>query len=116
MQAFMHRFFRGLKHRPYLSATFALGFVIFLCCKHSAHGIGRHGYKLAGILQSGIFVYDSKDDVAFRSRAHLRRAKQQDEGKWMILTVALIAMLFVLFRLLCSSVMFPKIKQSLKRF
>lgn len=76
MQAFMHRFFRGLKHRPYLSATFALGFVIIFCAASiQLMALGDTATNWLEYCNLAIFVYDSKDDVAFRSRTHLRTSK-----------------------------------------
>ena len=117
MQAFMHRFFRGLKHRPYLSATFALGFVIFFVLQTFSSWHWATRLQIGWNTAIWLYLFMILKMMWRLDPEHiLERAKQQDEGKWMILTVALIAIVVCLFRLLCSSVMFPKIKQSLKRF
>ena len=56
MQGFVKRFMRGLKYRPYLSATFSLGFMIYAVLHFYALAMGDLSYKLGGILPFG-YIY-----------------------------------------------------------
>lgn len=92
MQAFMHRFFRGLKHRPYLSATFALGFVIFFVLQTFSSWHWATRLQIGWNTAIWLYLFMILKMMWRLDTEHiLERAKQQDEGKWMILTVALIA-------------------------
>ncbi|ENW81986.1 hypothetical protein F909_01675 [Acinetobacter sp. ANC 3929] len=92
MQRFLQRLAREIKHRPYLSATFALGLVIY----GLLHIFTR--WQWATCLQLGwniaiwLYLFLTLKMMWHLDATHiLKRAQQQDEGKWMILIVVLIA-------------------------
>ncbi|WDZ51974.1 DUF1345 domain-containing protein [Acinetobacter vivianii] len=92
MQGFVQRFATGIKHRPYLSATFSLGLLIYAALHFFTD------WKWATCLQLGwniaiwLYLFLILKMMWHLDATHiLKRAQQQDEGKWVILTVVLIA-------------------------
>ncbi|MDM1021007.1 DUF1345 domain-containing protein [Acinetobacter sp. VNK23] len=92
MQALIYRLARGVKHRPYLSSTFLLGLLIYTALHFFTN------WQWATCLQLGwntaiwLYLFLTLRMMWHLDATHiLQRARQQDEGKWMILTVVLIA-------------------------
>ncbi|ENX34453.1 hypothetical protein F889_01735 [Acinetobacter colistiniresistens] len=115
MPRFIHHLLRGIKYRPYLSATFALGLLLFA----ALHLFTAWHWATCLLLGWNIAIWlylflTLKMMWHLEATLILNRAKQQDEGKWMILIVVLIAIVICFIAIVMQLGHVPKDQPVLK--
>lgn len=94
MPAFIYSFANSLKHRPYLSTTFCLGLLIYIGLHYLTQWHWATCLQLSWNSAIWLYLFFILRVMWQLKASHiLERAKQQDEGKWIILIVALIAIM-----------------------
>ncbi len=92
MQDFIARLARGIQYRPYLSLTFGLGLLLFATLYMFTHWHWATCLQLGWNIAIWLYLFLILKMMWHLDASHiLQRAKQQDEGKWAILTMVLIA-------------------------
>ncbi|MCH7395405.1 DUF1345 domain-containing protein [Acinetobacter dispersus] len=115
MQGFLQRFARGIKHRPYLSATFTLGLVIYGILHIFIQWQWATCLQLGWNIAIWLYLFLTLKMMWHLDATHiLQRAQQQDEGKWMILTVVLIAIVICFISIVVQLGHVPKDQPILK--
>ncbi|QNH50644.1 DUF1345 domain-containing protein [Acinetobacter venetianus] len=115
MRAFASRFARGVKHRPYLSATFSLGLLIYAVLHFFTQWHWATCLQLGWNIAIWLYLFLTLKMMWHLDAAHiLERAKQQDEGKWMILVAVLIAIVVCFISIVVQLSHVPKDNAILK--
>ena len=117
MQGFVKRFARGLKHRPYLSATFSLGLVIYAVLHFFTPWQWATCLQIGWNIAIWLYLFLTLKMMWRLDSTHiLQRAQQQDAGKWAILNVVLIAIVICFISIVVQLSHVPKDQAFLKGF
>lgn len=117
MQGFVKRFARGLKHRPYLSATFSLGLVIYAILHFFTPWQWATCLQIGWNIAIWLYLFLTLKMMWRLDSTHiLQRAQQQDAGKWAILNVVLIAIVICFISIVVQLSHVPKDQAFLKGF
>ena len=93
MQGFVKRFARGLKHRPYLSATFSLGLVIYAVLHFFTHWQWATCLQIGWNIAIWLYLFLTLKMMWRLDSTHiLQRAQQQDASKWLILFLVFLTL------------------------
>lgn len=115
MQGFIPRLLQGIKYRPYLSATFSLGLVIYGALHLLTQWHWATCLQLGWNIAIWLYLFLTLKMMWHLDATHiLQRAKQQDEGKWMILTVVLVAIVICFISIVVQLGHVPKDQSILK--
>ena len=115
MQQFLNRFTLGIRHRPYLSATFSLGLVIYAVLHFFTDWQWATCLQIGWNIAIWLYLFLTLKMMWHLDATHiLQRAKQQDEGKWAILCVVLIAIAICFISIVVQLSHVPKDQATLK--
>ncbi|WP_335951661.1 DUF1345 domain-containing protein [Acinetobacter beijerinckii] len=115
MQQFLNRFALGIRHRPYLSATFSLGLVIYAVLHFFTDWQWATCLQIGWNIAIWLYLFLTLKMMWHLDATHiLQRAKQQDEGKWAILCVVLIAIVICFISIVVQLSHVPKDQATLK--
>lgn len=115
MQQFLNRFTLGIRHRPYLSATFSLGLVIYAALHFFTDWQWATCLQIGWNIAIWLYLFLTLKMMWHLDATHiLQRAKQQDEGKWAILCVVLIAIVICFISIVVQLSHVPKDQATLK--
>lgn len=115
MQGLIPRLLKGIKYRPYLSATFSLGLMIYGALHLFTQWHWATCLQLGWNIAIWLYLFLTLKMMWHLDATHiLQRAKQQDEGKWMILTVVLVAIVICFISIVVQLGHVPKDQPILK--
>jgi uncharacterized membrane protein len=115
MQYFLNRFNLGMRHRPYLFTTFSLGLVIYAVLHFFTDWQWATCLQIGWNIAIWLYLFLTLKMMWHLDATHiLQRAKQQDEGKWAILCVVLIAILICFISIVVQLSHVPKDQAILK--
>lgn len=115
MQQFLNRFALGIRHRPYLSATFSLGLVIYAVLHFFTDWQWATCLQIGWNIAIWLYLFLTLKMMWHLDATHiLQRAKHQDEGKWVILCVVLIAIVICFISIVVQLSHVPKDQATLK--
>lgn len=115
MQHFLNRFNLGMRHRPYLFTTFSLGLVIYAVLHFFTDWPWATCLQIGWNIAIWLYLFLTLKMMWHLDATHiLQRAKQQDEGKWAILCVVLIAIVICFISIVVQLSHVPKDQAILK--